>query len=169
MVRSVSTHSQGGCTSLLDSGVLGALLSPPLPTPPGLPEGDGAAGPAGNAAPGGGTEDPAPAKLVPDGAGTPALLTDEAGGHHHPGIKWAQGPGVGAAMAMHIWPLNVCCALSPAGGPTAFVGLWRGHRQPCTFRPHGGATGIGRPTGARDRASSACRASAGGTCSARGE
>lgn len=65
------------------------VLTAPIPTPipyPGFPEGDRAAGPAGNTAPGGRTEDPAPAELVPDGAGTPALPTDEAGGHYHPGI-----------------------------------------------------------------------------------
>lgn len=77
--------------------------------------------------------------------------------------------GVEAARVVHAWPLNTCPALRPAGDPTVFDGLWRGHRQPSTSRPHGGATGIGWPTSARDRTSSACRASAGGTCSARGE
>lgn len=85
LVRSVSTHSQVGCANVLDSGVLTA----PIPTPhpyPGFSEGDRAAGLAGNTAPGGRTEDPAPAELVPDGAGTPALPTDEAGSRYHPGI-----------------------------------------------------------------------------------
>lgn len=76
------------------------------------------------------------------------------------------GWGVGVA---HAWPLNTRSALRPAGGPTVSGGLWRGHRQPCTSRPHGGATGSEWPTSAKDRASSTYRASAGGTCSARGE
>lgn len=62
-----------------------------------------------------------------------------------------------------------CSAVRPAGDPTVSGGLWRGHRRPCTSRPHGEATGSGQPTDARDKSSSTCRASAGDTCSARGE
>lgn len=84
-------------------------------------------------------------------------------------IQVTHGPmawGVGMA---HARPLNTHFALRPAGGPTASGEPWRGHRRLCTSRPRGGATGSEWSTGTKDRASSTCKASAGGTCSARGE
>lgn len=148
--------------------MLEASLTRPLPAP-GLPEGDRAAGPAGDTAPRGRAEDPTAAELVPDGAGAQALPTDAAGGHHHPGARGPAGRGAGVAGDTRTQPLNAPCTLRPAGGPTTSAGHWRGRRRPCSSRPRGGATGSGQPTSARDRASSASRASAGGTCSARGE
>lgn len=79
------------------------------------------------------------------------------------------GRGARVAGVTRTQPLNAPSTLRPAGGPTASAGHWRGRRRPCSSRPRGGATGSGQPTGARDRASSASRASAGGTYSARGE
>ena len=84
-------------------------------------------------------------------------------------LRGPVGPGAGVAGVSPSQPLNAPSTLRPAGGPTASAGHWRGRRQRCPSRPRGGAAGSGQPTNCRDRASSACRASAGGTYSAGGE
>ena len=120
---------------------------PFLCPPPGLSEGDGAAGPAGDPAPGGRAEDPAAAELVPDGAGAQALPADAAGGHHDPGAKGTRGAG-GEAGRGHAHPAperplhsqacwrsyRVRRALERTQAAVFLQAAWRGYRQRAAYR-----------------------------------